>query len=298
MSDLGRIAVATGLGDKPTWRPYLMGIVNATPDSFSDEPGEKTVAHHVKRAEQLVADGADLIDVGGESGVTNASPVTAGEEIARVVPVIEAVAGRGVAVSVDTYKPAVAEAALAAGARMVNDVSGLREPELAAVAARHGAALVLTHTRAAPKTKAFPDYADVMADVVGFLRERVEAATRQGVDQGLIVLDPGPDLAKTPAQTIECLRRLPELAALGHPLLLAVSRKDFIGALTRRPPRERAAGTLAALGLAAHADAAIVRVHDVAGALDFLTVAAALRGALAVDNDLILPESLRRVINR
>jgi dihydropteroate synthase len=274
-----------------------MGIVNATPDSFSDDPGTKTVANRFAQALRLVAEGADLIDVGGESGVTNSPPVEAADEIARVVPVIEAIAGEGIAVSVDTYKPAVAEAALSAGARMINDVSGLRDPELAGVAARHGAVLVVMHTRARPKTKEFPDYGDVVADVVGFLREKIEVAVAHGVDRELIVLDPGPDFAKTPAQTVECLRRLDEVAALGHPLLLAVSRKDFIGALTGRGPREREAGTLAALGAAADAGAEFVRVHDVAGAVDHLTVRAALRGELEVDKSLELPEHLRRVIN-
>lgn len=297
MTDLGRIAGELGLATRPSWRPYIMGIVNATPDSFSDEPGSKSVEERLARARRLVADGADLIDVGGESGVTNAPPVEVEEEIARVVPVIEAIAGEGIAVSVDTYKPAVAEAALAAGARMVNDVSGLRDPELAGVAARHGAVLVVMHTRAEPKTKAFPIYEDVVTDVVGFLREKIEIAVERGVDRELIVLDPGPDFAKTPAQTVECLRRLDEVAALGRPLLLAISRKDFIGALTGRGPREREAGTLAALGAAANAGAAFVRVHDVATAVDYLTVRAALTGELEVDKSLELPEHLRRVIN-
>lgn len=285
------------LAEKPAWRPYLMGIVNATPDSFSDAPGGADVASRVALAEQLTADGADLIDVGGESGVTNAPPVAAGEEIARVVPVIEALAAQGIAVSIDTYKPEVADAALAAGATMVNDVSGLRDVELADVAAARGAALVLMHTRAEPKTKVFPAYADVVADVVEFLGERIAAATERGVERELIVLDPGPDFAKTPAQTIAALRGAGELAALGHALLLAISRKDFIGALTGRGPRERGAGTLAALGMAADHGADFVRLHDVRDAHDYLVVRAALRGELEVDNELELAEHLRRVLN-
>ncbi len=295
MIDLLPIAHALGIAPPPTWRPYLMGIVNATPDSFSDEPGATTAEQRIEHGRRLVAEGADLVDVGGESGVTNAAPVDVEEEIARVVPVIEALTAEGIAVSVDTYKPAVAEAALVAGARMVNDVSGLRDPELSEVAARHGAALVLMHTRAEPKQKDFPDYDDVMTDVVEFLQKKVAAAADRGVDPARIVLDPGPDFAKTPAQTVECLRRLPELTALGHPLLLAMSRKDFVGALTGRAPRRREAGTLAAVAAGIDAGAAFLRVHDVAGTRDFLTVRAALNGSLEVDKSLELPEHLRRV---
>ncbi|MBJ7347835.1 MAG: dihydropteroate synthase [Thermoleophilaceae bacterium] len=295
MSDaLAPITGRLGLAPKPPWRPYLMGIVNATPDSFSDEPGEKTVADRLALAQQLVADGADLIDVGGESGITNRPPVDAAEEIARVVPVIEAITAAGIPVSIDTYKPAVADAALAAGACMVNDVSGLRDPELATVVAKHNAAMVLMHTRAAPKTKIFPDYDDVTADVCEFLRDAVAEATARGVQRDLIVLDPGPDFSKTPAQTVTTLRELDQLAALGHPLLLAISRKDFVGALTGRGPRDRAAGTLAALEYAAAQDAAFVRLHDVAAATDFLTVRAALSGDLEIDPELSLEEGLRR----
>ena len=275
-------------------RPLLMGIVNVTPDSFSD-PGElPTLEAQVERGLALRGDGADLIDVGGESGVTNAPSVEPEEEIRRVVPVIERLAAAGVTVSVDTYKPEVAAAAIAAGAILVNDVSGLREPELAGVCAERGAGLVVVHTRAAPKEKAFPAYDDVMADVVAFLGERVALARERGVEEERIVVDPGPDLAKTPAETIEVLRRLPELAALGRPVLLAVSRKDFVGALTGRPPAGRLGGTLAALEVGVAGGASLVRVHDVAAAADYLAVRAALRGEQAVPEDLALPEGLRR----
>jgi dihydropteroate synthase len=275
-------------------RPLLMGIVNVTPDSFSD-PGElPTLEVQVERGLALRGEGADLIDVGGESGVTNAPSVEPEEEIRRVVPVIERLAAAGVTVSVDTHKPEVAAAAIAAGAVLVNDVSGLREPELAGVCAERGAGLVVVHTRAAPKEKAFPAYGDVMADVVAFLGERVALARERGVEEERIVVDPGPDLAKTPAETIEVLRRLPELAALGRPVLLAVSRKDFVGALTGRPPAGRLGGTLAALEVGVAGGASLVRVHDVAAAADYLAVRAALRGDQAVPEDLALPEGLRR----
>ena len=261
-------------------RPLLMGIVNATPDSFSDAGDHPTLEARVAHAASLLAAGADLIDVGGESASGHVPSVSPDEEIARVVPVIERLAGDGATVSVDTYKPAVAEAAVAAGAVLVNDVSGLRDPAIADVCARSGAGLVLTHTRVAPKgTLLDPDrYHDVVADVTAFLRERMEVAVARGVDPEQIVLDPGPDFAKTPAQTVAVLRALGSLRELGRPLLLAVSNKDFVGALTGRGPRERLAGTLAAVAYGADAGAAILRVHEVAAAADFLRVRAALRG--------------------
>ena len=188
----------------------------------------------------------------------------------------------GVSVSVDTWKPEVARAALDAGAVMLNDVSGLRDPALADLAARTGAALVLMHTRAEPKHEAFPDYDDVAADVEAFLRERMALARAHGVADEQIVLDPGPDFAKTPRQTVAVLRDLERLRALGRPLLLAVSRKYFLGAITGRPPAERLAATLAAAAWAVDAGAAILRVHDVAAVRDALAVKAVLEGRAEV----------------
>lgn len=298
--DRGSIATAvfthSGLAPRPAWRPYLMGIVNATPDSFSDSQGAKTVEDRVALARELVASGADIIDIGGESGVTDKPAVAVAEEIERVVPVIEAVAAAlpRTVISIDTYKPAVARAALAAGARIVNDVSGLADDDLASAAAEHDAAIVLMHTRARPKQKLFPHYDDVVADVKNFLSDAVARATARGVALDRIILDPGPDFAKTPAQTIEALRRLDELRELGRPLLLAASRKDFVGALTGRSPREREAGTLAALSAGADHGVDVMRVHDVAAAVDFLTVRAALNGQLEVDPELMLAEDKRR----
>jgi dihydropteroate synthase len=277
-------------------RPWLMGIVNASPDSFSDAGAYAGLDARVGRARELLDAGADIIDIGGESGITRRPAVAVEEELERVVPLVERVAGElGALVSVDTYKPAVAEAAIAAGAAVVNDVSGLRDPELAAVCARTGAALVLMHTRAAPKQRLQDPglYDDIVADVVAFLGERMELARAHGVRDEQVILDPGPDFAKTPAQTIALLRRLEELHALGRPLLLAVSRKDFVGALTGRGPRERLAGTLAAVGHGVDAGAHVLRVHDVAQAADFLAVRAALRGALEVDPELALDEAIR-----
>ena len=263
-------------------RPLLMGIVNATPDSFSDTGDHPTLEARVARAAELLEAGADLIDVGGESARGDRPAVGPAEEIERVVPVIGRLAARGAAVSVDTYKPPVAEAAIAAGAVLVNDTSGLRDPALADVCARTGAGLVLMHTRVAPKATLLDParYDDVAADVSGFLHERIALVVARGVDPEQLLLDPGPDFAKTPAQTVAVLRRLGELHALGRPLLLAISNKDFVGALTGRGPRQRLAGTLAAVAHAVEQGAHVLRVHDVAAAADFLRVRAALRGEL------------------
>ena len=264
--------------DVQAGRPLLMGIVNAGDDSFSDAERLDGLEDQVRRGLELVAEGADLVDVGAESGVTYTPAAPAGDEAARVVPLVERLAAEGVSVSVDTWKPEVARAALAAGAVMLNDVSGLRDPALADLAAGTGAALVLMHTRAEPKREAFPDYDDVAADVEAFLRERIDIALDHGVAREQLVLDPGPDFAKTPAQTVAVLRELDRLHALGYPLLLAVSRKYFLGAITGRPPAERLAGTLAAAAWAAGAGAAILRVHDVAAVRDALAVKAVLDG--------------------
>jgi dihydropteroate synthase len=277
-------------------RPWLMGIVNATPDSFSDAGLHQTLGERVALAASLLEAGADVNDIGGESGVTNRPAIAAEEEIARVVPLIERVAGElGALVSVDTYKPDVARAAIAAGAVIVNDVSGLRDPELADVCAVSGAALVLMHTRAAPKQKVLDPSLDgtVVADVSAFLRERMALALGRGVEAEQLMLDPGPDFSKTPAQTVEVLRELASLHAFGRPLLLAASRKDFIGAITGRPPRERLAGTLAAVGFGADAGVHMIRVHDVAAAADYLAVRAVLAGEAELERDVRLTDALR-----
>jgi dihydropteroate synthase len=271
--------------------PLVMGIVNASPESFSDGPSVGALEAQVERA---LAMHADLVDVGGESGVTDRPPVPAAEEVERVVPLVERLVAAGVTVSVDTWKAEVARAAIEAGAAMINDVSGLIDPGVADACAESGAALVVMHTRTLPKQKAFPGYADVTADVLGFLRERMAVARAHGVGEEQLVVDPGPDFAKTPAESVAVLRRLGVLAELGRPVLLAVSRKDFVGAITGRPPAERLAGTLAAVGEGVDAGAAIVRVHDVAATRDFLAVRAALRGETEVPDDLHLDRSLRR----
>jgi dihydropteroate synthase len=277
-------------------RPWLMGIVNASPDSFSDGGRYASLDAQVELARELLGAGADILDVGGESASTGRPPVAESEEIERVVPLVRRLAGElGAIVSVDTYKPAVARAAIAAGARIVNDVSGLRHPELADVCAQSGAALVLMHTLAAPRERLQdPDlYDDVTGEVIAFLRERMALAISRGVESEQLIVDPGPDFAKTPAQTIRLLAEVGRLHELGRPLLMAISRKDFIGALTGRAPRDRLAGTLAALAHGVEHGAQLFRVHDVAAAADFLAVRAALAREAEAGRDLALAEDIR-----
>jgi dihydropteroate synthase len=273
-----------------------MGIVNATPDSFSDAGLHRTLEDRLALAQSLTRAGADLIDVGGESGVTNRPAISSEEEIERVVPLIERVSGElGARVSVDTYKPAVARAAISAGACIVNDTSGLRDPVMADLCAETGAGLIIAHTRAVPKQKLLDRSLDdhILDDVEQFLTERIELARARGVAFEQLLLDPGPDLGKTPFQTVEVLRGLGRLHALERPLLLAVSRKDFVGAITSRAPRSRLAGTLAAIGFGLDAGAHVLRVHNVPETADFIAVRTALRGELPVDPALRLADELR-----
>jgi dihydropteroate synthase len=276
--------------------PALMGIVNATPDSFSDGGLHPTTEARVELALELAEQGATIIDVGGQSGITGVPEVAADEEIARVVPVVQGIraARPELVISVDAYRPAVVEAVLAAGAAMVNDVSGLLYPEVAELCGSVGAGLVIMHTRAAPKRKVLDPalYDDVTGDVVGFLRARIEAAVARGLAPEAVIVDPGPDFAKTPAQTVEVLRELNRVRALGRPVLLALSRKDFVGAITGRPPRARLGGTLAAVGALA-GPGTILRVHDVGAVRDYLAVAAVLGGRTDLPADARLAEGLR-----
>jgi dihydropteroate synthase len=260
-------------------RPLLMAIVNANPDSFSDARRLADLDEQAGFALEQVAAGADIVDVGGESGVTYTGITPTEVECARVVPLVERLVVEGVTVSVDTFKAPVAAAALEAGAAMINDVSGLADEELAELCSAHGAALVVMHTRAAPKEARFPDYGDVAGDVEAFLRDAVARALAAGVGEESIVVDPGPDFAKSPAQTVEVLRALDRLTALGRPLLAAVSRKYFLGAITGRPPDRRLGATVAAALWAADAGAAILRVHDVGEIADALAVRDVLRGS-------------------
>jgi dihydropteroate synthase len=278
-----------------------MGVVNANPESFSD-PGHRPLDAQVDQVHALVADGAAMIDVGGQSGITNVAEVDPSEEIDRVLPLVEAIVRElpHVAISVDTYKPAVVRAVLEAGAHLVNDVSGLRAPELAPLVATHRAGLVVMHTAAPPKTRlqASDLYGDVVADVRDFLAAKVAEAVAAGVDERSILVDPGPDFTKTPAQTVAVLRRLAELNPAGLPTLLALSRKDFIGALTRTRPRERLAGTLAAVAAVGSGTGVVLRVHDVGEVRRFLTVLDVLSSTDPVDPDLRLADELRWAAGR
>ncbi len=277
-------------------RPWLMGVVNATPDSFSDAGEHRTLDERLELSRALLDAGAQIIDIGGESGVTSRPPVAAGQEIERVVPLIERVRHElGIPVSVDTYKPEVARAAIAAGASIVNDISGLRDPQLADVCAETGAGLILMHTRAAPKQKLLDSSLDgrVADDVEEFLRQRIALAGERGVEFEQLMLDPGPDFGKTPAQTVEVLRALPRLHELGRPLLLAVSRKDFIGAITGRAPRARLAGTLGAIAHGVASGVHVLRVHEVGQIADFLAVQQALAGSVQLDSELRVPDAIR-----
>jgi dihydropteroate synthase len=280
--------------------PVLMGIVNATPDSFSDGGDHATTAARVARALEQVGQGAGMIDVGGQSGITGVPEVPEDVEIARVVPLVAGLraAAPDLVISVDTYRPAVVAAVLDAGADVVNDISGLLHPDVARLVAAAGAGLVVMHTRAAPKVKVLDDglYAGtgVTSDVVEFLRDSLARVAAAGVPEDATIVDPGPDFAKTPAQTVEVLRDLDRVRDLGRPVLLALSRKDFIGAVTGRPPRARLAGTLAAVGHILGPHGTILRVHDVDAVADYIAVADVLAGRQDIGADARLADELRR----
>jgi dihydropteroate synthase len=273
-----------------------MGIVNANPDSFSD-PGARTFEAVLGRAVGLVADGAGALDIGAQSAITGRQPADPDVEAAAVVPLVRAAvdACPGVLVSVDTFKPAVAEAALEAGAHLINDVSGLADATLARLCVDAGAGLVVMHTAAPPLTRRQDPslYGDVSAEVAAFLADRIARAVAAGVDTEAIVVDPGVDFAKTPAQSVALLRDLGPVVALGRPILLALSRKDFVGALTDRPPAGRDAGTLGAVAALRLVPDQILRVHDVAATVDMLRVFDVLTGDEPVPDDLVLREDLR-----
>lgn len=279
-------------------RPALMGIVNATPDSFSDGGEYPDVASRVAHAVSLVDQGALIVDVGGQSGVTGVPEVEADDEIGRVLPVVEGIRAAlpDVLISVDTYKPPVVEAVLAAGADIVNDVSALLYPEVADLCAAVGAGLVLMHNRSKPKERLTDPllYDNVTGDVVNMLTALIDDATRRGVALESILLDPGPDFSKTPYQTVTVLREIDRVRELERPILLALSRKDFVGAITGRRPRERLAGTLAAVGHLAAQPGYVFRVHDVTEVSDYLAVAAVLDGRAEISEDLELAPDLRR----
>lgn len=281
-------------------RTLVMGVLNATSDSFSDAGRYSTATARLERADHLIEAHADIIDVGGQSAVTVTPPLEPKAELDAVLPVIEHIIARSPSaiISVDTYKPVVAEGVLKAGAAIINDTTGLRDHELASVVADHRAALVITHNRGRPKQRLTdPDfYDDVVDDVTSFLQERAKHAERHGVKWSSLIFDPGPDFSKTPAQTVAVLQGLAPVAALGRPLLVALSKKDFIGAITLRPPDQRLGGTLAAIAYVLDtAPPSIIRVHDVDQVRDYLKIRSVLSGDLDVDPALDLPPHLRRL---
>jgi dihydropteroate synthase len=258
--------------------PLVMGILNIGRDSVADARTFASLDQQVQRARELVAAGATIIDIGVLSGRTDTEPISVAQEIDQLCPLVQALAAEEVLVSVDTWRAETIAAAVDAGAALINDTSGLLDPAVADIAARSGAGLVVMHTRAAPKQVHFPGYEDPVADVLEFLRERTAVAVERGVAFEQLVLDPGLDYAKAPQESIEVLRRLGELSVLERPLLLAVSRKYFIGMLTDALPEERLAGTIAALEFGVSVGAQIVRVHDVAQVSQYLRLRAALHG--------------------
>jgi dihydropteroate synthase len=260
-------------------RPRVMGVLNVTPDSFSDGGLHLDPAIAVARATALAAEGAALVDVGGESTRPGAAPVGADEEIGRVVPVISALAGAlSVPISVDTSKPAVMRAACAAGAGMINDVRALREPGALDAAAECGVPVCLMHMQGEPRTMQLaPHYDDVVAEVCEFLAERIDACVAAGIPRTRLLVDPGFGFGKTLEHNLALFASLERLVALGVPVVVGLSRKSMIGTLTGRPVGERAAGSIAAATLAAWKGAHIIRAHDVAGTVDALAIAGALR---------------------
>jgi dihydropteroate synthase len=277
-------------------RPLVVGIVNATTDSFSGS-GERSSASWIEDALKSYEAGAAIVEVGGESNVSNRPPVPPALEAERVVAVVEALVAAGATVAVDTHRVATARAALAAGAAFVNDISGLADPAMVELCAETGAGVVLMHTETPPKTPLWDDelYPDgVTARLLEFFDQRLRALADAGVSRDHVVLDPGPDFAKTPRQTVGALRELDQLTRFGCPLMLAVSRKDFIGALSGRPPRERGAGTFAALAAGLRRGARLLRVHDVEGTIDFLRIWEALEEGVEVPVDLRIEETVRR----
>ncbi len=259
-----------------------MGIVNVTPDSFSDGGRFLDPDRAAEHGLRLVEEGADVVDVGGESTRPGAAAVPAEVEAARVVPVIAALARRvpRPLLSVDTTKAEVARAALDAGASMVNDVSAGADPGMLALIAAAGAAVVLMHRRGTPGTMQMDtDYDDVVGDVRDYLEARAAAAHGAGIDAERILLDPGIGFGKDAAGNLRLLRAPPALARLGHGIVVGASRKSFIGALTGAPSGERLPGSLAVLADAASLPRLVVRVHDVAATVQFLTLLAAVRGA-------------------
>jgi dihydropteroate synthase len=260
-------------------RPLIMGIVNVTPDSFSDGGQHASRDTALAHALRLIEEGADILDIGGESTRPGAAEVSQAEEIDRVVPLIAALARRGVPLSVDTSKPEVMRAALAAGAAIVNDVYALRAPGAVEEVAASGCGVVLMHMQGVPRTmQVAPHYDDVVAEVSAFLKERLVALGDAGITPDRVALDPGFGFGKTVEHNFRLLRELPRLGALGCPVLVGLSRKSMLGAVTGRAVGERVTASVVGAVLAAGRGARVLRVHDVAATRDGLRVWEAMQG--------------------
>jgi dihydropteroate synthase len=275
-------------------RPRVMGIVNATPDSFSDGGLASGPRDAIARAEALVADGADLLDIGGESSRPGANPVGLDEEIRRVIPVIEGLAGRlSVPISVDTSKPEVARLALDAGAVIVNDIGGLSDPSMIEVVAGSGAGVVLMHMLGTPRTmQKNPHYDDVVSEVIDFLAARVDRAVASGIARERIAIDPGIGFGKTIEHNLMILRDLDKFASIGCAVLVGTSRKGFLGTLTGRDVSNRTTATVVSSLSAIRHGAGIVRVHDVAPMVDAVKVWGALEGWNESMSNCLFPSAL------
>ena len=261
--------------------PLVMGIVNVTPDSFSDGGRYDAPSHAIARARELVAEGADIVDLGAESTRPGSRPVPADDQLRRLLPVVEALAGNESAcLSVDTASAEVADRVLAMGTDIVNDTSGLGDPAMAGVVARHGAGLVLMHIQGTPATMQLdPRYEDVGREVRDHLREHIARARAAGVREEAIAVDPGIGFGKTAAHNFELLARLEELAALGRPVMVGVSRKSFLGQELGLPVDQRLEAGLAATAIAVFLGARIIRTHDVTATRRAASIAARIREA-------------------
>ncbi|KAF7598441.1 MAG: dihydropteroate synthase [Candidatus Dactylopiibacterium carminicum] len=263
-------------------RPAIMAIINVTPDSFSGDGLSGNVDAALRQAEQALSEGASILDVGGESTRPGSAAVSEAEELARVIPVVEALARLGVPVSVDTLKPAVMRESIRAGAAIINDINALREPGALEAVAASDAGVCLMHMQGEPRTmQQAPVYGDVVADVDAFLQTHAAAVLRAGVAAERICLDPGFGFGKTLAHNLALFRALPRFVAQPYPVLVGVSRKSMLGALTGREVGQRMPASITAAVLAAQRGAAILRVHDVAATRDALTVWAAIDDAEA-----------------
>lgn len=278
-------------------RATLMGIVNVNPDSFSDPRRAVDLDERLGLARAMVANGATVVDLGAQSAATHLPVVDPDDEIAALVPVVRALADDGICVSVDTYKPPVAKAVLEAGAQIINDYSGVEHGEVAGLVADHEAWYVLTHNRGRPKQRLTDAtlYDDVTGDVITFFEEQLDRLDDLGLDAERVILDPGVDLSKTPQQTLDVIREVDRISCtFDLPQLWAVSRKDVLGVATGREPAGRDPATLAVVAHFADRPRTVLRVHDVAGAGDYLSVRCLLQGETQLGDQALLDPRLYR----